>query len=57
MNNNEFTKLKNSIAIKSVIKIILYSMGAILIFGIIVDGIYNGQLADTVAGFDRTIYY
>lgn len=57
MNNNEFTKLKNSIAIKSVIKIILYSMGAILIFGIIVDGIYNDQLADTVAGFDRTIYY
>ena len=41
MNNDEFTKLKNSIAIKSVIKIILYSMGAILIFGIIVDGIYN----------------
>lgn len=57
MNNNEFSKLKNNIAIKAVIKIILYSIGAILILGIVVDGIYNDRLANGVSNFNRETYY
>ncbi len=56
MNQNEFVKLKNSIAIKSVGKIILYSLGVILLFGILIDGIYNDELASRLANLNRSLY-
>lgn len=56
MNSNEFSKLKNSIAIKCTIRIILYSIIAMIIFGILVDGIYNDELATNLANTNRGIY-
>ncbi|MCI8587384.1 MAG: HAMP domain-containing histidine kinase [Clostridia bacterium] len=55
MNNNEFSKLKNSIAIKCSIKIILYSIIVIVIFAIMIDGIYNDELANELA--NTNIYF
>ena len=55
MNNNEFAKLKNSIAIKCSIKIILYSIIVIVIFAIMIDGIYNDELANELA--NTNIYF
>lgn len=49
--------MKNSIARKSVIKIILYSLGAILLLSILIDGIFNDELADSLANVNREIYY
>ena len=46
MKNEEFIKLKNSIARKSVIKILLYSLGAIILFSV-----------DSLANINRDIYY
>ena len=57
MNNKEFIKLKNSLAIKCITKIILYSIITILILELFIDGIYNDTLARDVAGFDENIYY
>ena len=57
MKNKEFRKLKNSIAIKCVAKIILYSLVTIIISVILIDGIFNDQLANAIARIDRGIYY
>ena len=56
MKNEEFIKLKNSIARKSVIKILLYSLGAIILFSVLIDGVYNDELADSLASVNRDIY-
>ena len=56
MNNNEFSKLKNSIAIKCSIKIILYSIIVIIVFAIMIDGIYNDELANKLANTDKYFY-
>lgn len=57
MKNKEFIKLRNSIAIKSVIRIVLYSLVSIILLGIFVDVIFNDSLANSLARFDRDIYY
>ena len=57
LNNKEFSKLKTSIAVKTVIKIIVYSIIAILISGLLIDGIYNDTLASNLSGFSKEIYY
>ena len=57
LKNEEFIKLKNSIARKSVIKILLYSLGAIILFSVLIDGVYNDELADSLASVNRDIYY
>ncbi len=57
MNNKEFVKLKNSLSAKCVMKIILYSIIAIVILEIIIDGLYNDQLAETLINFNSRIYY
>jgi len=57
LKNEEFIKLKNSIARKSVIKILLYSLGAIILFSVLIDGVYNDELADSLAIVNRDIYY
>ena len=49
LKNEEFIKLKNSIARKSVIKILLYSLGAIILFSVLIDGVYNDELADSLS--------
>ncbi len=49
-------KLKNGIAIKSVVQIIMYSLFVILLFGILVDGIYNDKLANSLSKMDRATY-
>lgn len=56
MKNDEFKKLKNSIAIKCVLKTILYSLGAIIIAVILIDIIFNDLLANILAGIDRNLY-
>ena len=56
MNNKEFIKLKNSIAIKCITKIILYSLLTIAVFRILIDGIYNDSLANFVSGLNRNMY-
>ena len=57
LKNEKFIKLKNSIARKSVIKILLYSLGAIILFSVLIDGVYNDELADSLASVNRDIYY
>ena len=56
MNNKEFSKLRNSIAIKCVLKIILYSLISMIVLGLFVDVIYNDALANNVSNFSRSIY-
>lgn len=57
MKNKEFVRLRNSIAIKAVIRIILYSLVCMILLGIFVDIIFNDRLANTLVKFDRDIYY
>ena len=57
MKNEEFIKLKNSIAKKSVTKIILYSLCAIILFSILIDVVFNDELADRLADIDINMYY
>lgn len=56
MKDNEFIKLKNSIALKSAGKIILYSLCAMIILAVLVDGIYNDTLANRLSGMNRETY-
>lgn len=56
MKDKEFIKLKNGIAIKSVVRIIIYSLFVILIFAILIDGIYNDKLANHLSQMDRATY-
>ena len=57
MNNKEFSNLKNSIAVKTIMKIIVYSVISIFILKIIIDGIYNDEIANTLYHFNRSFYY
>lgn len=57
MKNKEFIKLRNSIAIKSVIRIILFSLIAMILLGIFVDIVFNDKLADMLANFNTDMYY
>lgn len=56
MSNKEFIKLKNSLSIQCVMKIILYSIISIIIMGIFVDGLYNDELAESMSRFNRGMY-
>lgn len=57
MNNKEFSKLKNSIAIKSVLKILLYSILTMIVFLILIDTVFNDELANRVSEYDWGVYY
>lgn len=57
LNRKEFKKLKNSLSIKCVLKILLYSIICMTVFKILIDGFYNDQLAETTFEFNREIYY
>ncbi len=56
MRNEEFIQLKNSLAIKAVIKIILYSLAAILLVSLLIDGVFNDELARKLSDINRQIY-
>lgn len=56
MNNSEFNKLKNTLALKSIFKIILYTVVPIIIFEILADLVYNDDIADFVSGLNRNFY-
>ena len=57
MNNKQLNKLKNSLAIKCVAKIVLYSIVVIAIFRIIIDGLYNDELAKDMSEYSVDIYH
>ena len=54
--NREIIKLKNSIAMKTLWRTLIFTFLAIIIFTIIIDGIYNDKIANTVSNFDRGLY-
>lgn len=58
MNNNseEFRKLKNSIAIKAILKILLYTVSILVLLVLIVDVIYNDQIAESISDISETFY-
>ena len=56
MRNKELRNLKNSLAIRSVAKIIIYSLGTILLFSLMVDGFLNTEIANDVSDFNRGLY-
>ncbi|MBP3708195.1 MAG: GHKL domain-containing protein [Clostridia bacterium] len=56
-NNKEFSRLKNSLAIKAVGKIILYTLGCGILLKLVIDGIYNDKIANDVSDYSRQLYY
>lgn len=54
--DREIIKLKNSIAIKTLIRILLFTFLTILIFTLIIDGFYNDEIATDVSDFNRGLY-
>ncbi len=57
MRNREFTNLKNSLAIRAVVKIIMYSIGTIIIFSILIDnGFLGNDIANGLSDFNRSLY-
>ncbi len=57
MDNHEFLKLRNSLSKKCVFKIVIYSIIAIIILEILVDGIFNDILAENTFQFSGSLYY
>ncbi len=56
-NSKEFSRLKNSLAIKAVGKIILYTLGCGILLKLVIDGIYNDKIANDVSDYSRELYY
>ncbi|MCI9365707.1 MAG: vancomycin resistance histidine kinase VanS [Clostridia bacterium] len=56
MNNKDFIRLKTTIAIKAVLKIIAYSLFSIWLLSILVDGLFNDILANSVSEYSRSFY-
>ena len=56
MNNKEFNKLKSSLALKAIGKIILYTIGCCLLIKILVDGIYNEKIASEISSYSMRVY-
>ena len=48
--------LKNAMAIKAVFKIIAYSLFCIWLLSILVDGLFNDILANSVSEYSRSFY-
>lgn len=57
MKNEEFEKLKNTIAMKAIGKIALYTLIAIFILSILIDVIYNDYLANRMYTINSSVYY
>lgn len=54
--DNEIMKLKNNIALKTLGRILLFTILASIIFTFIVDVIYNDQIATDVSNYSRPLY-
>lgn len=58
MNNvKEFSSIKNGIALKSILEIILYTFICMCIVFFLVDGIFNDTIAESINDADSYIYY
>ncbi len=57
MKNEEFTKLKNTIAIKTIGKILVYTVIAIFLLSFLIDVLYNDYLANNVYSVNESLYY
>lgn len=49
--------MKNSLAIRAVIKIIIYSLISIIILSALIDIVYNDNIAEFVASLNRKFYF
>lgn len=56
MTDKSIINLKSTIAIKAVIKIMIYSIISIILLGMLIDGILNDILANSVSEFNRSLY-
>lgn len=56
-NNNDFKSLKRTIAIKTVFKVFIYTVISFVVLKILIDGVFNDELANSVAGIDREFYW
>lgn len=54
--NQEFKALKRIIALKTVLKVFIYTVVSFIVMKILIDGVFNDDLANTVSGIDRTLY-
>ena len=55
--NNEFKKIKRELSIKTIVKIIIYSLLTMLLLVFLVDVIYNDELANSVIRMNEIFYY
>ena len=55
--NNEFEKIKRELSIKTIGKIIIYSLLTMLLLAFLVDVIYNDELANAVIRMNERFYY
>ena len=55
--NNEFKKIKRELSIKTIVKIIIYSLLTMLLLAFLVDVIYNDELANSVIRMNERFYY
>ena len=55
--NNEFKKIKRELSIKTIGKIIIYSLLTMLLLAFLVDVIYNDELANSVIRMNERFYY
>lgn len=56
LNNRELLRLKNSIAMRDVIKILVFTVIAIYLLTIIIDGLYNDAIATDLDRFSPKLY-
>ena len=56
-NNKEFSRLKNSLAIRAVARIIVYTVICCVLIKLLIDGIYNDKIANDVSSYDRGLYH
>ena len=54
--DREIVKLKNSIAIKILVRTILFTLFTILLFILIIDGVFNDEIATDVSSINRGWY-
>lgn len=53
----EFNSIKNGIALKAVLQIILYTAICMCIVAVLVDGIFNDKIAEAIYDTDAILYY
>ncbi len=53
----EFNSIKNGIALKAVLQIILYTIICMCIISFLIDGVFNDTIAENINNTDSYIYY